>query len=79
MAIVKALKASVGDAGVADGGLSSDAVVATMGAEVVNTRSVEVVEATVAAAVVGATTAVVDDPGPDMVDSRLLELRDLRE
>ena len=74
MAVVKALKASVGDAGVADCGLSSDAVVATIGTEVVNTGNAEVVEA----AVVGATAAA-DDPGPDMVDTRLLEFRDLRE
>ena len=73
MAVVKALKASVGDAGVADCGLSSDAVVATIGAEVVSTGNTEVV----AAAVVG-TTAVADDPGPDMADTRLLELKDLR-
>ena len=76
MAVVKALKASVGDAGVMDCGLSSDAVVATMGAEVVSTGNTEVV-ATVAAAVVG-TTAAADDPGPDMADTRLLELKDLR-
>ena len=66
MAVVKALNASVGDAGVADGGLSSDAVVATMGAEVVSTGNAEVV----------ATAA--DEPGPDMADTRLLELKDLR-
>ena len=75
MAVVKALNASVGDAGVVDGGLSSDAVVATMGVEVVSTGNVEVVA--VAAAVVR-TTAAVDDPGPDMADTRLLELTDLR-
>jgi len=72
MAVVKALNASVGDAGVADGGLSSDAVVATMGAEVVSTENAGVV-----AAVVG-TTAAADDPGLDMADTRLLELKDLR-
>ena len=48
MAVVKALNASVGDAGVADGGLSSDAVEATMGAEVVSTGNAEVVAAAVA-------------------------------
>ena len=78
MAIVKALNALVGDAGVADGGLSSDAVVATIGAKVVSTGNAEVVAVAVAAAVVGATAAA-DDPGPDMADTRLLELRDLRE
>ena len=75
MADVKALNASVGDAGAAGGGLSSDAVVATMGAEVVSTGNAEVV---VAVVVVG-TTAVAEDLGPDMADTRLLELRDLRE
>ena len=75
MAVVKALNASVGDARVADGGLSNDAVVATMGVEVVSTGNVEVVA--VAAAVVR-TTAVADDQGPDMADTRLLELKDLR-
>ena len=74
MAVVKALNASVGDAGVTDGGLSSDAVVATMDAEVVSTGNAEVVVAAVAG-----TTAAADDPGPDMADTRLLELRDLRE
>ena len=74
MAVVKALNASVGDARVADGGLSNDAVVATMGAEVVSTGNVEVV-----AAVVVGTTAIAADPGPDMADTRLLELRDLKE
>ena len=78
MAVVKALKASAGDARAAGGGLSSDAVVATIGAEVVNTGRAGVVEATVAAAVVGATAAA-DNPGPDMADTRLLELRDRRE
>ena len=77
MAVVKALKASVGDAGVADCGLSSDAVVVTMGAEVVSTGNAEVVAAAVAAVVVG-TTAAADDPRPDMADTRLLELKDLR-
>ena len=74
MAVVKALKASVGDAGAAACGLSNDAVVATMGAEVVSTGNAEVV---VAAVVVG-TTAVAEDLGPDMADTRLLELKDLR-
>ena len=78
MAVVKALKASVGDAGVADCGLSSDAVVATMGAEVVSTGNAEVVTTAVAVAVVR-TTAAATDPGPDMADTRLLELTDLRE
>ena len=71
MAIVKALNALVGDAGVADGGLSSDA-------EVVSTGNAEVVAVAVAAAVVGAMAAA-DDLGPDMANTRLLELRDLRE
>ena len=75
MVVVKALKASVGDAGVTDCGLSNDIVVAMMGVEVVSTGNVEVVA--VAAAVVR-TTAAVDDPGPDMADTRLLELKDLR-
>jgi len=78
MAVVKALKASAGTAGAAGVGLSSDAVVATIGAEVVNTGRPVVVVVTVAAAVVGAAAAA-DDPGPDMADTRLLELRDLRE
>ena len=77
MAVVKALKASVGDARVADGGLSNDAVVATMGAEVVRTGNAEVVATAVAVAVVG-TTAAAADPGPNMADTRLLELTDLR-
>ena len=50
MAVVKALNASVGDARVADGGLSNDAVVATMGAEVVSTGNAEVVTTAVAVA-----------------------------
>ena len=77
MAVVKALKASVGDAGVTDCGLSSDAVVATMGVEVVSTGNAKVVVAAVAAVVVG-TTAAADDPGLDMANTRLLELKDLR-
>ena len=77
MAVVKALNASVGDAGAVDGGLSSDVVVATMGAEVVSTGKAEVVEAAVVVVVVG-TTAAVADLGPDMADTRLLELTDLR-
>ena len=77
MADVKALNASVGDARVADGGLSNDAVVATMGAEVVSTGNAEVVTTAVAVAVVR-TTAAAADPGPDMTDTRLLVLTDLR-
>ena len=77
MAVVKAFKASVGDAGVVDCGLSSDAMVAMMGAEVVSTGNAEVVVAAEAVAVVG-TTAAADDLGPDMADTRLLELTDLR-